>query len=188
MENARSTDLVVLLDEAGKPCGMAPRQTVHTTDTPLHLAFSCYLFDQDGWLLLTRRAVSKKTWPGVWTNSFCGHPRPGEPIADAVHRYADHELGTTVTDLTCLLPSFRYRAVDANGIVENELCPVYAATIGGDIRLNPEEVAELRWIDLAGLRGAVEAAPWALSPWLLEQVAEIEAAGAWPSQTTASGR
>ena len=174
-----TTDLVVLLDEAGEPRGTAPRATVHTSDTPLHLAFSCYLFDGDGRLLLTRRAVAKRTWPGVWTNSFCGHPRPGEDFADAIQRYAQHEVGVTATDLVCLLPTFRYRATDAGGVVENELCPVYVARCTDTPVLNPDEAVESPWVTLDELRAAVDAVPWALSPWLLEQVAAIEAADGW---------
>src|SRR3954454_10975612 len=94
---ADPADLVVLLDDDGRPSGTAPRATVQGASTPLHLAFSCYLFDREGRLLLTRRAVTKRTWGGVWTNSFCGHPRPGEPMTDAVHRYAAHELGARIT-------------------------------------------------------------------------------------------
>lgn len=172
-------DLVVLLDEHDEPCGTAPRATVHDQDTPLHLAFSCYLFDEAGRLLLTRRAVTKRTWPGVWTNSYCGHPRPSEDPSDAVHRYAGHELGTSVRELRCLLPSFRYRAVDASGVVENELCPVFAAVVDGPLAANPEEVAEHRWVRPDELRAAVTAAPWALSPWLLEQVAALEVDAGW---------
>ena len=169
-------DLVVLLTEDGEPCGTAPRAEVHTTDTALHLAFSCYLLDHDGRLLLTRRAVSKRTWPGVWTNSFCGHPRPGEASEDAVHRYAAHELGVEVTDLRCLLPDFRYRAVDPAGIVENELCPVYVARTAQAPAPHPDEVEQLTWVRPEELATAVAAAPWALSPWLLEQVARLDLA------------
>jgi len=175
-------DLVVLLDDEGRPCGTAPRTGVHDERTPLHLAFSCYLFDDRGRLLLTRRATTKATWPGVWTNSFCGHPRPGEDPGAAVHRYAGRELGTTLTGLDCLLPDFRYRAVDPSGVVENELCPVYAATCAGGLSPAPDEVAEHRWIEVDELRAAVAAAPWALSPWLLEQVAQLEAAERWPAR------
>ena len=179
MGHSNPADLVVLLDDEGRPIGSAPRATVHDTDTPLHLAFSCYAFDAADRLLLTRRAVSKRTWPGVWTNSFCGHPRPGEDILEAVHRYARHELGTTVVDPVCVVPSFRYRAVDAGGVVENELCPVYVARFVASPVLNPDETVESRWVELAELHAAVEHVPWARSPWLVEQVAAIEAVGGW---------
>lgn len=65
-------DAVVLLSEQGRPIGTAPRLRVHTADTPLHLAFSCYLFDADGRLLLTRRALAKKTWPGCGPTRAAG--------------------------------------------------------------------------------------------------------------------
>ncbi|WP_244928018.1 isopentenyl-diphosphate Delta-isomerase [Nocardioides sp. W7] len=168
-------DLVVLLDEDGTPCGTAARAEVHTHDTPLHLAFSCHLFGPDGRVLMTRRALTKRTWPGVWTNSFCGHPRPGEPLEDAVRRYARHELGLEGQELQALLPDFRYRAVDAGGVVENELCPVYAATAVGDPSPNPTEVAEHAWATPKDIWSAVQSAPWALSPWFVDQVHALRA-------------
>lgn len=171
-------DEVVLLDPDGQPVGAAPRATVHGADTPLHLAFSCYLFDGEGRVLLTRRALTKRTWPGVWTNSFCGHPRPGEELPDAIRRHARHELGVEVRELQPLLPGFRYRATDASGVVENEVCPVFRAATGSTADPNPEEVAGLRWVTPAQLRAAAEAAPWALSPWCLLQLAALDAAGA----------
>lgn len=165
-------DLVVLLDDDGQPIGTAPRAHVHTTDTPLHLAFSCHLHDAAGRTLVTRRALSKRTWPGVWTNSFCGHPRPGESFADAVRRHAAHELGLEVTDLEPLLPDFRYHAVDAAGIVENEVCPVFTARLvlpDAAIEPNPDEVLEHRWVAVTDVIALVERAPWAVSPWLVAQ-------------------
>src|SRR6478752_684011 len=116
---------VVLLAEDGTPIGTADKATVHTADTPLHLAFSCHLFDGEGRLLVTRRALGKATWPGVWTNSFCGHPGPGERIEDAVVRRAREELGATIDNLGMALPDFRYRAVDAAGMVVYEVGPVF---------------------------------------------------------------
>ena len=166
-------DLVVLLDEAGEPCGSAPRPTVHSATTPLHLAFSCYLFSPAGLLLVTRRALGKTTWPGVWTNSFCGHPRPGEPMADAIARHALGELGVEITDLEPLLPDFRYRATDAGGIVENEVCPVWFAVTDQDPKPNPAEVAEIRWVETVDLGRAVASAGWAFSPWMVEQVRQL---------------
>ena len=177
-------DLVVLVEDDGTPCGTAPRATVHTTDTPLHLAFSCYVRDESGRFLLTRRAVGKRTWPGVWTNSFCGHQRPGEALSDTIRRYAAHELGIEVEDLREVLPDFRYRAVDAGGLVENELCPVWTARTRSALDPNPDEVEEIRWLEDTELHAAVEAAPWALSPWLVLQVPQLVAAG-WSSSPAA---
>lgn len=166
-------DEVVLLDEAGDAIGSAPKDTVHDDATPLHLAFSCHVVRADGDVLVTRRALSKRTWPGVWTNSFCGHPRPGEAIADAVRRHAEHELGLSLAAVVLELPDFRYRAVDPGGIVENEICPVFTAVAAGPVEPNPAEVMELRWVSPSGLAAAVAAAPWAFSPWLALQAAQL---------------
>ncbi|MHA7281380.1 isopentenyl-diphosphate Delta-isomerase [Arthrobacter sp. TMS2-4] len=166
----RDTELVVLLAEDGTPLGTQEKATVHTLDTPLHLAFSTHVFDREGRILVTRRALGKKAWPGVWTNSFCGHPAPGEDFEDAVHRRAAQELGFTVTDVRAALPDFRYRAVDAGGIVENEICPVYTAVADSAVAPLPEEVMDFQWVEPAGLVRAVTATPWAFSPWLTLQL------------------
>lgn len=173
-------DHVVLLDEEGAPIGTAPRASVHSTTTPLHLAFSCYLLREHGEVLVTRRALTKRTWPGVWTNSFCGHPRSEESLPDAVARHARHELGLAVGDLEIALPDFRYRAVDASGIVENEICPVLFATTEEEPVPNPDEVMDLAWVDMENLGRAITATPWAFSPWMvlqLEQLGRIDLAG-----------
>ncbi len=170
-------DEVTLLSEDGRAIGTAPRASVHTEDTPLHLAFSCYLTNARGQFLVSRRALDKRTWPGVWTNSFCGHPRPGEDVTAAIARHAEHELGLAVSDVRCVLPDFRYRAVDASGVVENEICPVFVATTTQEPRPNPDEVVEYRWIDPRSAVEAVQTAPWALSPWMVEQVGQLVADG-----------
>ncbi|MEN2741729.1 isopentenyl-diphosphate Delta-isomerase [Microbacterium sp. X-17] len=166
---------VVLLAEDGTPIGTADKATVHTADTPLHLAFSCHLFDGEGRILVTRRALSKATWPGVWTNSFCGHPAPGESMEDAIARRAADELGTSVENLVPVIPDFQYRATDAAGIVEYEVCPVFTATIAGDLNPSADEVAEWEWVDPRSLLAAVEATPWAFSPWLTLQLPALYA-------------
>lgn len=161
---------VVLLDESGTRIGDASKAEIHTDFTPLHLAFSCYLFNDTGQLLLTRRALSKLTWPGVWTNSFCGHPGPGEEIEAAIHRRAEEELGAQVHDVTVIDPNFRYRATDASGVVENEICPVYTARISGDLRPRAAEVAEAQWAELAAVIDATRLTPFAFSPWMVKQL------------------
>jgi len=168
-----STELVVLLDDARRPIGTMPKAQVHTADTPLHLAFSVYVFDRQGRFLTTRRALSKRTWAGVWTNSCCGHPAPGEDVADAARRRVGQELGLTLERLEVELPDFAYRATSAEGIVENEVCPVYVALAAGDPRPDPAEVAEWRWVDWADFRLLASAAPWAVSPWAAVQVLQL---------------
>ena len=166
-------DQVVLLDDEGRAIGTAPKTSVHGTDTALHLAFSCHVVNADGQVLVTRRALDKKTWPGVWSNSFCGHPRPAEPVLTAVHRRAEFELGLTLTDIELALPLFRYRAVDANGIVEHEVCPVYTALAYDEPVLNPREVVDAKWVDPAELAASLHTTPWAFSPWLVLQAEQL---------------
>ncbi|GAA1690637.1 isopentenyl-diphosphate Delta-isomerase [Microbacterium sediminicola] len=164
---------VVLVDDDGTPIGTAPKASVHGTETALHLAFSCHVVNEDGDVLVTRRALDKKTWPGVWTNSFCGHPRPAEPLLHAVHRRAEFELGITLSEIELALPLFRYRATDASGVVENEICPVYIARTVDDLDLNPREVLEARWVPPTQLREGLAATPWAFSPWLVLQSQQL---------------
>lgn len=163
------TDMVVLLNADGAEIGAASKHSIHGADTRLHLAFSCHVFDPRGHLLVTRRALTKTTWPGVWTNSFCGHPAPGEDLVSAVRRRAEHELGLALDTVEPVLPFFRYRATDAAGIVENEICPVYVATTTHQPRPHPDEVIEHHWVDPDDLAESVRRAPWAFSPWLVLQ-------------------
>ncbi|MEN3357283.1 MAG: isopentenyl-diphosphate Delta-isomerase [Mycobacteriales bacterium] len=166
-------DLVVLLDDQRRPIGTAPRATVHNHATPLHLAFSCYAFDRAGRLLVTRRALGKKTWPGVWTNSCCGHPRPGEEVADAAARRLAEELGMLPRTLDLVLPTFAYRAEMADGTVENEVCPVLRATVDGDPEPDPAEVADWRWVNWSDYVQVARVTPWLISPWSALQVPEL---------------
>jgi isopentenyl-diphosphate Delta-isomerase len=164
-------ELVVLLDEHGQPCGTAPKATVHHGSTPLHLAFSCWLFDSAGErVLLTRRAAAKRTWPLVWTNSFCGHPGPGEAVDGAVRRRAADELGVALADLRLELPDFRYTARMASGITENEVCPVFTATLDGDPQPDPSEVDSFAWVPCSTLTAAVADDPDRYSPWMRLQL------------------
>jgi isopentenyl-diphosphate delta-isomerase len=161
---------VVLLDDDGLAIGTASKAAVHGTDTPLHLAFSCYVFDGVGRLLVTQRAVAKQTFGGVWTNSCCGHPAPGEPIAEAVRRRTGQELGLELDRVTLVLPRFRYRAVGDNGVVENELCPVFTARASGDPHPDPSEVEDWEWVSWLRFRDDVLQRRREVSLWCREQV------------------
>lgn len=172
---------VVLLDESGRAAGSAAKADVHHDATPLHLAFSCYVFDARGELLVTRRASSKRTFPGVWTNTFCGHPGPGEAMDAAVLRRGRQELGLELDRLRLVLPGFRYRA-EQDGTVENEMCPVFTARVAEvPTRPDPAEVDELRTVAWAPFRDDVLAGSWpGISPWCAEQVRDLHDLGPDP--------
>ncbi|WP_394553966.1 isopentenyl-diphosphate Delta-isomerase [Agromyces sp. MMS24-JH15] len=166
---AADAEHVVLLDADDRPIGTAPKSSVHGADTARHLAFSCHVFDEGGRILVTRRALAKQAWPGVWSNSFCGHPAPAETLLHAIRRRGEFELGLELRDIQPVLPYFHYRATDASGIVENELCPVYTARTTSQPEPHPGEVMDLAWVDPAELSTAVRSAPWAFSPWFVLQ-------------------
>jgi isopentenyl-diphosphate Delta-isomerase len=172
--NLESEDLVVLLDTQGQPSGTADRSTVHSEVTPLHLAFSCYVVDARGLVLMTRRALTKRTWPGVWTNACCGHPQPGERFEDAIERRLGQELGARASAIAPVLPDFRYEAVDASGIRENEVCPVFVARLEDGLDPDPDEVMEHRWVDPVALAEVAQNSPWLLSPWSVEQIRQMD--------------
>ncbi|MFC0432627.1 isopentenyl-diphosphate Delta-isomerase [Kutzneria buriramensis] len=168
---------VVLLDEDGNNIGTTPKATVHHGETPLHLAFSSYLVNDAGQVLLTQRALGKKTFPGVWTNSCCGHPADGESMADAVRRRVKDELGLDVGQVELILPRFRYVA-EQDGIVENELCPVFRARAYGEVAADPSEVEAARWVDWSELLGMIDDPR--LSTWCRLQLEQLRELGEHP--------
>lgn len=179
------TEEVVLVDENGRAVGTQAKATVHSTSTPLHLAFSCYVFNSKDEVLVTVRAKHKKTWPAVTTNSCCGHPAPDEDLSDAVIRRLEHEIGIVTPTTVLLLPDFRYRAVMDNGVVENELCPVFGVLHDGpEPEPNPEEVDRAQWIPWREFADFVMTGG-DVSPWCREQVPLLLALGdqprAWPA-------
>jgi len=173
--STKAIESVVLLDESGRSVGTMAKSDVHHSETPLHLAFSCYVFDAEGRVLVTRRALHKATFPGVWTNSCCGHPAPGEEIRDAVRRRVGQELGLALADLRLLLPRFRYRAVMDDGVTENEMCPVFVARTNDSVRADPDEVEVVAWEPWAAFRAGVLDGTRPVSSWCLEQVHELPA-------------
>ena len=176
-ETASRDELIVFVDEAGTPIGTGPKAESHHSDTQLHLAFSVFLFNSHGELLLQQRALTKKTWPGVWSNSCCGHLLPGERTEDAAARRLNYELGLRDIVLIMALPDFRYRA-ELDGIVEHEMCPVLIGFTDAKPHPNPEEVNEIKWMPWSDVLRSVADPKSELSPWAIEEVqllAESEA-------------
>lgn len=182
------SELVVLVDEQNNQIGTTLKESVHTTNTPLHRGFSLFLFNSKGELLLTKRSAKKKTFPGVWTNTVCGHPGPGEQAADAARRRLKDELGIelvfkrlnpeSVQGLTLKEFSeeviqeaapYRYRFADANGIVENEICPILVAYAEAVPQPNPDEIDAWKWIAWEAFLEDIKKNPHIYSPWSIEE-------------------
>lgn len=172
-------ELVVLLDAEGRALGTAPKSGVHHAHTPLHLAFSAYLFDDRDRLLITRRALDKATFPGQWTNSVCGHPAPGESPEDAVRRRSRDELGVEVRTLRLALPRFAYRA-EMGGIVEWEMCPVLFGRVEGVPAPDPTEVSATEWVPWSDFAAQILAGRRAVTLWCREQVKLLAELGTGP--------
>jgi isopentenyl-diphosphate delta-isomerase len=174
---ANQTELIVFVDENGNPTGeTGPKLESHTDKTRLHLAFSCYIFRKgDSKFLVTQRALSKKVWPGVWTNSVCGHPMPDEAIEDAIRRRAKFELGINKLDgITCVLPRYRYATPPYNGIVENEFCPVFVAYTDEEPNPNPDEVEAYKWLDWPAYVQMLEQQSGIMSYWAKDQYKQLK--------------
>lgn len=157
-------EMVVLVDPTDAAVGIAPKLDAHR-DGRLHRAVSVMLFDDDGRLLLQRRADAKYHSGGLWSNTCCGHPRPGESVNDAGLRRLSAELGIDDCELTGV-GEFVYFALLADGLVEHELDHVLVGRWNGSARPDPLEVAETRWIDREALLSAMDATPSDYTAWL----------------------
>lgn len=140
------SEQIVLVDKQGNPIGQAEKLSSHHDDTPLHLAFSCYVFNDKGEFLVTQRAHEKKVWPGVWTNSVCGHPTPGETMTDAIKRRLAYELGMKAQTPELLVPDYIYKTPPFKGVIEHEFCPIFATRAVSQPHPNAEEVADYKWV------------------------------------------
>ncbi|MBU1327162.1 isopentenyl-diphosphate Delta-isomerase [Patescibacteria group bacterium] len=176
-------ELVILVDEQNNQIGTAAKDTVHTKHTPLHRAFSLFLFNSKKELLITQRAKTKKTFPGVWTNTVCGHPAPEESILDAARRRLKEELGIVRTTKTRpglgrsdnTLPAitevtqYRYRFADKNGTVENEICPILVTYADIDPKPNPLEIDDWKWMPWNEFLKDIKTNKDKYSPWCREE-------------------
>lgn len=161
-------ELIVLVDENNGVLGTAPKLQTHSAHTPLHRGFSIFLFNKKGELLLQQRALSKKTWPGVWSNSCCGHPMLSETPEEAAKRRVRYELGIGGIDAIVVLPDFRYKA-EKDGVVENEICPVLVGFTENGPAINPDEVNDVKWIDWGDFLNLVNEPGSGFSPWAIEE-------------------
>ncbi len=162
---------VEVVDEEGRVLGTAGKLEAHYPPGILHRAFSLFLFDDDGNMLLQRRAATKYHSPLLMTNATCSHPFPGEPVADAVRRRAKEELGATVSDLE-ELGIVIYQVFDERtGLAEYEYNHVYAGRVERDtLDLNPKEVAEVVFVspeELAELRAQEPMTQWFNHVWTI---------------------
>jgi isopentenyl-diphosphate delta-isomerase len=156
-------ELVVLVDDADREIGTAEKLAVHR-DGRLHRAFSVFLEDNRGRLLLQRRAPGKYHSAGLWSNACCGHPRPGEPTASAARRRLREEMGVA----PALEPVFRftYRAELDNALVEHELDHVLVGRFEGEPQPDPNEVAEWRWVAVSEVLADLQGHPERYTAWL----------------------
>ncbi len=166
--SAREVQLVELVDSHGRPIGSATVAAAHEHPGQLHRAFSVFLRDEAGRVLLQQRAAVKTRFPLRWANTCCGHPAPAEAVTDAAARRLLEELGIDGVRLT-EIGRYSYFAEDpATGRVEHEYDHVLLGELPAD-RLpqpDPDEVAAYRWISVADLLDAVRANPPAYAPWL----------------------
>ena len=166
--SARESHLVELVDELGTPLGSATVQHAHQAPGQLHRAFSVFLTDDTGRVLLQQRAAVKTRFPLRWANTCCGHPAPGEDLTVAAGRRLTEELGIEAMPMT-EIGVYAYRAEDpTTGRVEHEYDHVLLGRVpdGVEFRPDPAEVARLRWVAPAELLDRMAGDPESYAPWL----------------------
>lgn len=168
LPGGRDEDFVVLVDDHDVVVGTAPKLAAHR-DGHLHRAVSVVLFDDHGRVLLQRRADGKYHSGGLWSNTCCGHPRPGESVHDAAQRRLGAELGVAGCELTAV-SWFVYRASLDDGLVEHELDHVLVGRWNGSTLPDPTEVSETRWVDPDAVLRELAAAPGRFTVWMREVV------------------
>ena len=163
-ETQDSLILVNLYDEI---TGFASKEEAHTGDGILHRAFSIFLFDDRGKLLLHERSQQKPLWPGFWTNSCCSHPRRGENVTAAASRRLQEELGVEASPK--YVYKFHYKAKYLDIGSENENCSVFLARITRDqaLEINREEISDFRWMTLKEVDRWIKSDRKIFTPWFL---------------------
>lgn len=163
-----SQEKVILVDVFDRELGVGPKLAVHRSGL-LHRAFSVFVTDESGRLLLQRRADSKYHSPGLWSNSCCGHPRPGEQTIDAAMRRLDEEMGIQC-DLI-LVSSFLYKAHVDRDLLEHELDHVFVGTTDRQPECDPNEVSEFMWADVDTVITMLRDDPASFTAWFAKALA-----------------
>ncbi|HEY6596625.1 MAG TPA: isopentenyl-diphosphate Delta-isomerase [Asanoa sp.] len=189
MTGSRENHLVELVDNNGRPLGQATVEEAHLPPGRLHRAFSVVLVDPDGRMLLQRRAATKTRFPMRWANACCGHPSPDDSVTGAANRRLREEIGLAPVALAEVGVYVYYAEDPATKRVEFEYDHVLLAEIEADEPLvaNPDEVADVRWVDRVALAEEMRASSRSFAPWLAgvvtrleeyEQAARLDATGA----------
>lgn len=153
---------VILVNEQDMPIGTMEKMAAHE-QALLHRAFSVFIFNSYGLMLLQQRAMGKYHSPGLWTNTCCSHPFPNEETEKAALRRLQEELGFT-TALTKAF-HFTYKANFDNGLTEHEFDHVFVGKYDGDIAINPEEVKEIAWKSLQEINEELISTPFQYTEW-----------------------
>ncbi len=154
---------LILVDEFDREIGHLSKGACHDGEGVLHRAFSLFIFNRAGELLLQRRSDEKRLWPHYWSNTCCSHPRRGETMEVATHRRLRQELG--MASSMHHLFTFQYQARYLDLGSENEICWVYAGLGTDEPRPNPHEIAAVRWISPDDLDLEFETHPEIFTPW-----------------------
>lgn len=159
-----STDRLILVDEQDNEIGSCEKLDCHVGQGKLHRAFSVFLFNPEGKVLLQQRSQNKMLWGGYWANSCCSHPRLGEATDAAARRRIKEELGVDC-DLQYLY-KFIYRAEFAEVGTEYENCWVYAGRFKGELNIDEQEVSATRLVTPDELTAEIDTNGKNYSPWL----------------------
>jgi isopentenyl-diphosphate delta-isomerase len=153
---------VILVNGHDEPVGTMEKMAAHY-EAALHRAFSVFLFNDRGEMLLQQRAKQKYHSGGLWTNACCSHPRPGEETIEAAKRRLKEEMGIK-TSLQKIF-DFTYKAAFDNGLTEHEYDHVFAGSYGGEIRPNKEEVQDYCFKKMEEIRSSLESHPHKYTAW-----------------------
>ncbi len=162
--NLNAPDTLILVDENDNETGAMEKVDCHLGDGILHRAFSVFLFNPDGKLLIQQRSPKKMLWGGHWANSCCSHPRQGEDTLAAAHRRIREELGVSC-ELRYLY-KFVYQAKFGDIGSENENCWVFAGHFNGELNVDTDEISDWRFISPDKLTDEISANGEIYTPWL----------------------